>query len=289
MRVLAYEGRRLFGLRSTWLILAAALFADAAVAAVVSRQAAPGPLSVTDGTRLITAAVPLLPIPLAALAAGALGALSSAHEVRHPGLAASQVRYQSRLRLLAAKLTLNAAVSATLAALSLAVDAVVVRFALPPGTSAARLYTPMLLQADPRPLLVLVTFAAVVVAAGWTGLLAAALTRSAAAGVILLCALPTLIEPVAAALAERAGAGWAVRAEEALPLQYGVDRLYGAGSGLRPTGLAESVRSAGSSFSSGSLASLFELADPLAVAALLAPVALLLLGCLLAQLRRRSL
>ena len=61
MRVLAYEGRRLFGLRSTWLILAAALLADAAVAAVGSRQAAPGSLSVTDATRLLTAAVPLLP------------------------------------------------------------------------------------------------------------------------------------------------------------------------------------------------------------------------------------
>lgn len=63
MRVLAYEGRRLLGLRSTWLILAAVLVADAMVVAVLARQADPGPLPAADAVRLVTAAVPLLPIP----------------------------------------------------------------------------------------------------------------------------------------------------------------------------------------------------------------------------------
>lgn len=172
MRVLAYEGRRLLGLRSTWLILAAVLVADAMVVAVLARQADPGPLPAADAVRLVTAAVPLLPIPLAALAAGALGALAAAHEVRHPGLVASQVRYLSRLRLLAGKLTVIGVVSALLAVASLGVDALVLRVALPSATSAARLYSPDLLRTDQRPVLLLVTFAALVIAGGWTGVLA---------------------------------------------------------------------------------------------------------------------
>ncbi|MDH6113111.1 hypothetical protein P3T36_005590 [Kitasatospora sp. MAP12-15] len=290
MRVLAYEGRRLLGLRSTWLILAAVLLAQATVAAVASRQAAPGPLPVAAGIRLITAAVPLLPIPLAALAAGALGALAFGHEVRHPGLAASQVRYLSRLRLIAAKLAVNALVAAALATLSLLVDTVVVRFALPHATSAARLYTPALLRADQRPLLVLVTFVALVVVAGWTGVLAAALTRSAVAGLLLLCALPTLIEPVAGALVERAGAGWAIRAEEALPFQHGLDQLYGSGAGLRPALSAPgALTSPIELFGLSGLSGTVEPLAVLALLALLAPVTLLVLGCLFSQARRRSL
>lgn len=283
MRVLAYEVRRLLGLRSTWLILAAALLADAVVAAVNSRQAAPGPLPVATGIRLVTAAVPLLPIPPAALAVGLLGALAFGHEVRYPGLAASQVRYLSRLRLLAAKLAVNSALSAVLAVLSLAADAVVVRFALPRTTSAARLYAPDLLRADQRPLLVLATFAALVVVAGWTGVLASALTRSAAAGVLLLCALPTLVEPVAGALLEQLAAHWAVRTEQVLPFRHGLERLYGPPAGLPPTG------SLVSRFEPWELFGLSGPAQPLAAVALLAPVTLLALGCLLSQARRRSL
>lgn len=271
MRVLAYEGRRLLGLRSTWLILATALLADAVVAAVLARQTAPGPLPVRDAVRLLTAAVPLLPVPLAALAAGTLGALACAHEVRHPGLAASQVRYLARLRLLAGKLTVIAVVSALLAAASLALNAVVVRFALPSATAAARLYSPDLLRADQRPVMVLAAFAALVVAGGWTGVLAAALTRSAAAGLLLLCALPMLVAPVAEVLLRQRGAG---RVGRLLPFQHGLDHLYGVN---RPAGPA------------GSLASLFEVTEPLAVAALLVPAVVLLAACLLAQAGRRSL
>lgn len=76
MRVLAYEVRRLRGLRSTWLILAAVLLADAAVAAVLARQLPVGQLGTAAAVRCVTAVVPLLPLPIAALGAGALGALS---------------------------------------------------------------------------------------------------------------------------------------------------------------------------------------------------------------------
>lgn len=109
------------------------------------------------------------------------------------------------------------------------------------------------------------------------------LTRSVVAGILVLAALPTLVEPMAAALLRRAGATWTVRAEQALPYQYGLDRLYGTAGGAgttgvpgRPSGLA------------GSLTSAFEATEPIAAAALLAPAALLLVACLLIQARRRS-
>ncbi|MFI9274763.1 hypothetical protein ACIGXM_29235 [Kitasatospora sp. NPDC052896] len=276
MRVLAYEGRRLFGLRSTWLILAAALLTGAAVTAVLAHQSAPGPLPVTRAVRLLTASVPLLPIPLAALAAGALGALASAHEVQYPGLAASQSRYGSRVRLLLGKLAVSAVVSAGLAMVSLLLDAAVLQVALRPVTSADRLFSPALLRTDQRPVLVLVFFAALVVAAGWTGVLAAALTRSALAGLLLLCALPLLVEPLSSALLQRGGPVWVARTEAALPFQHPLEQLYESATAGRSPQLA------------APLAALVETTQPLALIAFLVPAALLLVVCLLAQLHRRS-
>ncbi|MCX4746476.1 hypothetical protein OG455_13235 [Kitasatospora sp. NBC_01287] len=215
MRVLAYEGRRLLGLRSSWLILAATLLAGAVLAAVLARRDAPGPLTTEATAQLVTAGLPVLAIPLAAVAAGLLGALAAAHEVRCPGLPASQIRYAARLRLLLAKLGVIGAVSALLALATLLLDSLAIRLALPnagPGSSV-QVLTPELLRNDHRMLLLLLTFGALVVGAGWSGVLAAALTRSAVAGILLLCALPTLVEqlalPAALELLHHEGVSWA--------------------------------------------------------------------------------
>ncbi|MFF7637928.1 hypothetical protein ACFZB9_32985 [Kitasatospora sp. NPDC008050] len=194
MRVLAYEVRRLLGLRSTWLILVATLLAGSAQTALLARRIAPGPLHVSEGMRLVTGALPLLGLPLAALGAGVLGALASAHEVRCPGLAASQVRYASRLRLLLAKLAVVGTVAALLALASFLVGALTVRVANAPVSPPARLLLPHLFRTDHRPLPALAIFTALVVAAAWIGILTAALTRSAVAGVLLFCALPMLVD-----------------------------------------------------------------------------------------------
>ncbi|WP_329568089.1 hypothetical protein [Kitasatospora sp. NBC_01266] len=197
MRALAYEGRRLLGLRSSWLILAVTLLAGSGLAAVLAHRTAPGPLSAPDLARLATAAVPVLPIPFAALAAGLLGALAAAHEVRCPGLPASQVRYTARLRLLLAKLAVIGTASALLALAALLLNSLTVRLALPPAGAPVRLLTPELLRTDHRLVPLLATFVALVVAAGCSGVLATTLTRSAIAGILLLCALPTLVEQLA--------------------------------------------------------------------------------------------
>ncbi|GAA3002195.1 hypothetical protein GCM10010519_38100 [Streptomyces lactacystinicus] len=301
MRVLAYELRRLRGLRSTWLLLAAVLLGDAGVAAVLASQTPDGPLTAPAGVRLLTAAVPLIPLPFAALGAGVLGALSYGHEVRHPGLVASQVSYPRRVRLLLAKLVVIGPVAALLALATLLFDTAAVHLALPDGVTVAAWADPSALSdrafealtgagvsglsdlpgvGAPLGLVAghgvpaaLLAFVLLTVVAGWTGVLAASLTRSAAAGVLLLCALPPLLESGVALLLRRTGRPWPTRATELLPFQSGIEWAYGWVYG----GAHEAV--------AGSAA----LTDPALLAAVATPAALLLLAALLAQARRRAL
>ncbi|MFF2547489.1 hypothetical protein ACFVUY_33695 [Kitasatospora sp. NPDC058063] len=301
MRVLAYELRRLRGLRSTWLLLAAVLLGDAGVAAVLASQAPDGPLTAPAGVRLLTAAVPLIPLPFAALGAGVLGALSYGHEVRHPGLVASQVSYPRRVRLLLAKLVVIGPVAALLALATLLFDTAAVHLAQPDGVTVAAWADPSALSdrvfealtgagvsglsdlpgvGAPLGLVAghgvpaaLLAFVLLTVVAGWTGVLAASLTRSAAAGVLLLCALPPLLESGVALLLRRTGRPWPTRATELLPFQSGIEWAYGWVYG----GAHEAV--------AGSAA----LTDPALLAAVATPAALLLLAALLAQARRRAL
>ncbi|MER5352228.1 hypothetical protein ABT093_18110 [Kitasatospora sp. NPDC002551] len=301
MRVLAYELRRVRGLRSTWLLLGLVLLCDAAVAGVLAGQTADGDLGGAAAVRLLTAAVPLVPLPFAALGAGVLGALSYGHEVRHPGLAASQVGYPRRVGLLAAKLLVTGALAAPLAVATLLVDAVAVHLALPAGVAvtawsdpaalsgrvaqaldAAGLGAPGELPGALAPLALgaghgapaaLAAFVLLVVVAGWTGVLTAALTRSAVAGVLLLCALPPLLESGVALLLRQTGTAWPARAAELLPFQSGIEWAYGW------------VYGGDRRVAAGGPA----LTDPVLLAAVAAPAFALLLVTLLVQVRRRSL
>ncbi|MFE0458327.1 hypothetical protein ACFW1A_03575 [Kitasatospora sp. NPDC058965] len=273
MRVLAYEGRRLLGLRSTWLTLLVALVAQVALTVLQARRLAPQPLPVADAVRLVSATVPVLPVPIAALAVGLLGALAVAHEVRHPGRVAAHVRYAARVRLLLAKLVVLSAVAGAFAVLSLVADALAIRFAASSGEAVSRFFVPGALRADPRSVPVLLAFAALVVAAGWAGVLAAALTRSAVAGVLLLCALPTLVDLAAGSVALRhlpaaarlrsPGSPWSAWLDPA-SVDLGAGHGSAALAATVPTQLSQSL------------------------VTVLVPAALLLVGCLVAQLRRRS-
>ncbi|MQS14283.1 hypothetical protein F7Q99_18910 [Streptomyces kaniharaensis] len=301
MRVLAYELRRLRGLRSTWLLLAAVLLCDAAAAAVLASQTPAGPLAGPAGVRLLTAAVPLVPLPFAALGAGVLGALSYGHEVRNPGLPASHVSYSRRVRLLLAKLLVIGPVAGALALTTLLFDTVAVHLALPAGVTVAAWWQPSALSGGVSGVLAgaglsgladlpgafapvalaaghgvpaaLLAFVVLTVVAGWTGVLTASVTRSAAAGVLVLCALPPLLESGVALLLRQTGTPWPTRAAELLPFQSGVEWAYGwvYGGDRRavPGGAA--------------------LTDPALLATVAAPAAVLLLVALLVQARRRAL
>ncbi|MFJ9446544.1 hypothetical protein ACIRRH_32485 [Kitasatospora sp. NPDC101235] len=300
MRALAYELRRLRGLRSTWLLLATVLLGDAVVAAVLASQAPDGPLAAPAGVRLLTAALPLTPLPFAALGAGLLGALSYGHEVRHPGLPASQVSYPRRVRLLLAKLLVIGPTAGLLALATLLLDTVVAHLALPDGVTVSAwadpaalsdrvsealtgagmsglsdlpdVFAPLGLAAGHGVPAALLAFVLLTVLAGWTGVLTASLTRSAGSGVLLLCALPTLLESAVALLPRHTGRPWPTRAAE-LPFQSGIEWAYGWVYG----GPHEAA--------AGSAA----LTDPALLAAVATPVTVLLFAALLAQARRRAL
>ncbi|WP_328954883.1 hypothetical protein [Kitasatospora purpeofusca] len=306
MRVLAYELRRVRGLRSTWLLLGLVVVCDAVVAGMLAGQVGDRTLGGAAAVRLLTAAVPLVPLPFAALGAGVLGALAYGHEVRHRGLAASQVSYPRRVRLLTAKLAVTGALAALLALVTLLVDAVTVHFALPAGVAVAAWSDPAALSArvaealapsgpgglDVLPSVAaplalvagqgaptaLLAFVLLVVVAGWTGVLTAALTRSATAGVLLLCALPPLLESVVALVLRQSGTPWPARAAELLPFPSGIEWAYGwvyGGDGRVATGGVVSAAPA--------------LTDPALLAAVVTPVLVLLLVTLVVQARRRAL
>jgi hypothetical protein len=269
MRVLAYEGRRLFGVRNTWVVLLAALLAQAAATAFLAHRAGPEELRMPQLVRIVTVTAPLLPVPLAGLVAGLLGVLAAGHEVRHPGLVASQVRYLVRVRLLLAKLLLVGAVSVVLAAASLPVNALVLKLVRPSAAHhIGSLGSVGQLRADHRPLTVLIAFTAVVLAAGWMGVLTAAVSRSATVGYLLFCALPMLVE---------------LAADGSV-----LDRVSDAGlpwlAELAERALAPWVDS-----TSVPLTILDPVAQPVPMlGALLLPAGLLLILCLLTQARRRS-
>jgi hypothetical protein len=217
VHALTYERRRLTGVRSTWLILLSVLLVDAAIAALTVRQPA-----LDQPVRVLTAGVPLLPLPLAAIGAGAVGALSYGHEVRYPALLPLLLPARRRFRLLFAKLAVIGAFSALFAAATLGLDAGVYAVALhrAPSLSPA-----------------LVGFAVLVVTGGWIGLLAAGLLRSAAAGMLVLLVLPVLVEPAVTFLRGDPARHGAVLARLRALWPVGRHRvwLYGPLSGLHDT------------------------------------------------------
>lgn len=216
MHALSYEWRRLAGLRSTWVVLLAALVADAVVAVTTVRSTGFGSHRTSDLVRMLTAAPPALPLPFAAIAAGALGAYSSGHEVRYPVLVGSTTTPGRRFRLLGAKLTVVGTVSALLALLTPAVDGVMAAF-LPPR------HADLVVGVDVgRVVPALAGFAVLVAAAGWTGLLAAGLLRSAAAGLLVLIVPAALVPGAAFFLGRTRYAPETVRLRRFLPFHAGL-------------------------------------------------------------------
>ncbi|MER8067673.1 ATP-binding cassette domain-containing protein [Streptomyces sp. NPDC094034] len=197
LRPLRYELRRMFGIRTTAVIALAALVASVALAVPLARTGR------TPLPGLLSAWPALLPLPPAALGAGLLGAYSFGDEFRYPALAGALGTVPRRLGLLVAKLVVTAAASLALAALTVAVDAGVLRLvygadAVPvPGNWFA-------LSAG---------WAGLTVGCAWAGLLAAGVFRVTAAGAAAVVAVPTLVVP----LLQRALVGPSARSVVGLP------------------------------------------------------------------------
>ncbi|MFI8006615.1 ATP-binding cassette domain-containing protein [Streptomyces sp. NPDC086010] len=230
LRPLRYEVRRLFGVRTTVMIMAAALVVSAGLSVVLARS---GKTPLSD---LLVAWPPLLPLPPAAFAAGLLGALSFGDEFRYPALAAGRGTVPRRLGLLMAKLAVSAATALLLALLAVLGNAEVLRLAYGGDLVSVPANAPRMAA----------SWAGLSIGCAWAGLLAAGVFRLTAAGVAAVLAVPVLVVPLVQKLlavpSARSIAGLPGRLRELAWLQwpYEVDRWAMAAVRVvaQPVGLA---------------------------------------------------
>ncbi|MFJ8751407.1 ATP-binding cassette domain-containing protein [Streptomyces sp. NPDC102441] len=180
LRPLRYELRRLFGVRTTALIMTAVLVMSAALSVLLARS---GRTPLPD---LLVAWPDLLPLPPAAFAAGLLGALSFGDEFRYPALAAGRGTVPRRLGLLLAKLVVSAGVALLLALLSVLADAEALHLVYGGDLVTVPANAPQLAA----------SWAGLSVGCAWAGLLGAGVFRLTAAGVAAVLAVPVLVVPL---------------------------------------------------------------------------------------------
>ncbi|WP_069169153.1 ABC transporter ATP-binding protein [Streptomyces griseus] len=233
IRPLRYELRRLFGVRTTTLIMAAVLVLSVCLSVALARSGR------TPLPGLLVAWPGLLPLPPAAFGAGLLGALSFGDEFRYPALAAARGTVPRRLGLLFAKLVVSAGVALLLATLSLLADAQALRL----------FYGADLVQVPADAGRLAASWAGLSVGCAWAGLLAAGVFRLTAAGIAAVLAVPVLVVPVVQKLlaepSARSIAGLPGRLREFSWLQwpYQADRWAMAAVRVvtQPVGLALSL------------------------------------------------
>ncbi|HWU06263.1 MAG TPA: ATP-binding cassette domain-containing protein [Streptomyces sp.] len=180
LRPVRYELRRLFGVRTTALIMAAVLGVSVGLSVLLARA---GRAPLPD---LLAAWPDLLPLPPAAFAAGLLGALSFGDEFRYPALAAGRGTVPRRLGLLLAKLVVSAGVALLLALLSVLVDAGALHLLYGGDLVAVPADAPQLAFG----------WAGLSVGCAWAGLLGAGVFRLAGAGIAAVLAIPVLVVPL---------------------------------------------------------------------------------------------
>ncbi|MFI0777228.1 ATP-binding cassette domain-containing protein [Streptomyces sp. NPDC021212] len=175
-----YELRRATGVRTGWLIGAAALALSLLASVLLAREGGAGELHRLTGWPAD------LPLPPIAIAAGLLGALAFGDEFRYPALAPARDAVPQQVGLLVAKFVV-CAVGATL----LSLGAIVL-------DSAALL---LLVGGNAVPLpsdwpVLMASVFGLTVGCSWAGLLAAGVFRSTALGLATLLAVPLLAVPV---------------------------------------------------------------------------------------------
>lgn len=184
LRPVRYELRRLFGVRTTTLIVAVTLVGSAVLSVVLARNGR------TPLPNVLVAWPSLLPLPPAALGAGLLGAFSFGDEFRYPALAAGRGTVPRRLGMLLAKLAVSAGVALLLALLVVLASAESLRL----------VYGGDLVRAPSNAVTLAVSWSGLTVGCAWAGLLAAGIFRVTAAGVAAVLAVPVLMVPLIQAM-----------------------------------------------------------------------------------------
>ncbi|MGW2179271.1 ATP-binding cassette domain-containing protein [Streptomyces sp. NPDC001732] len=177
---LRYELRRMFGVRTAPLIMAAVMVLSVGLSVLLARTGH------TPLPKVLAAWPSLLPLPPAAVGAGVLGALSFGDEFRYPALAAGRGAIPRRLGLLLAKLVVSAGVAVVLALAVVLASAEALRV----------VYGPDLIGIPPNSASLCVGWAGLIVGCAWAGLLAAGVFRVTTAGVAAVLAVPVLVAPL---------------------------------------------------------------------------------------------
>ncbi|MFD4231710.1 ATP-binding cassette domain-containing protein [Streptomyces sp. NPDC058545] len=180
LQPLRYELRRLFGVRTTTVIMVAVLVVSVALSVLLARG---GHARLPD----VLAAWPsTLPLPPVAFGAGLLGALSFGDEFRYPALAAGRGTVPCRIGLLLAKLLVSAGVAVMLALLTVLASEEVLHL----------LHGGDLIRVPPNATYLAASWAALNVGCAWAGLLAAGIFRVTSAGLAAVLAVPVLVVPL---------------------------------------------------------------------------------------------
>ncbi|MFD7921468.1 ATP-binding cassette domain-containing protein [Streptomyces sp. NPDC059740] len=172
-----YEMRRVTSDRPTAAVLLLSVAVSVAIAVWWARTGE------TPAPRTLAGWPGVLPLPVAAVGAGLVGALAYGQEYRYPALAPARGTVPHRLRLLLAKLGVSAGAALLLAAVVLAADSAAIRLLW--GTAAASPPADRALFAG--------GWAVLMVACAWTGALAAAVFRSTTVGLAAVVAVPVLV------------------------------------------------------------------------------------------------
>ncbi|HEY3478029.1 MAG TPA: ABC transporter ATP-binding protein, partial [Streptomyces sp.] len=181
VRPLRYELRRAFGVRTPWPVAGAAVLGSVLSTFLLART---GSMPASP-LRQMTGWAAQLPLPVAAVGAGALGALGYGQEFRYPALSPGYGPEPRVLRLLGAKLAVSAVCALLLAAVVAAADTAVLRLALGHGGAPDPAASPA----------AVVGWAGLAVGCAWAGLLAAGVFRTTGLGVATVLAVPLLVAP----------------------------------------------------------------------------------------------
>ncbi|MFJ9679572.1 ATP-binding cassette domain-containing protein [Streptomyces sp. NPDC101194] len=197
LRPLRYELRRLLGVGTAPLVMAAVLVVSAGLSVLLARSGH------AQLPKVLAAWPSSLPLPPAAIGAGVLGAISFGDEFRYPALAAGRGTVPRRLGLLLAKLLVSAGVALVLA----------VAVVLTAAEALHLVYGDDLLRIPANPVAMGASWVGLTVGCAWLGLLAAGVFRVATAGVAAVLAVPVLVVP----LVQNVLTGSASRSIDGLP------------------------------------------------------------------------
>ncbi|TXS11817.1 ABC transporter ATP-binding protein [Streptomyces sp. adm13(2018)] len=233
LRPLRYEIRRLLGVPSTPLVVAAVLLVSVTLALLLGRGGRAALPAVLAGWPALS------PLPPAALGAGLLGAFSFGEEYRYPALTTGRGAVPRRPGLLMAKLTVAAAVALALGAAVVVVDLEVLRFVYGGELIAVPRNWPTMSA----------SWLGLMIGCAWAGVLGAGVFRAAAAGVAAVLAVPVafvpLMQKVLTGPSVRSAAGLPSRLREFAGPQWSpaVDRWLAGGLRVlgQPAGVALSL------------------------------------------------